>query len=177
MRQSRIAARHGSGSRKEQRVGWERGSGYSLSQDRKDSHVSHNELLNLSQQLTHFRWVPLLMDNLLMNSCLTCSICFFAPNSSQFFDLLTMSCMIPMEESASQCQLISLCLICSSACLLWLKSLRFNFLIEVMKSDDRISLFPSFRFHFCLSILQFLLSHFLTASGHFSFPLKEFVNR
>ena len=57
------------------------------------------------------------MQRQFINSCF-CSICFFASNSSQFFNFLAISCMIFLEERTSQFQFsiqaefISLSLIC-----------------------------------------------------------------
>ena len=101
------------------------------------------------------------MHEQFINSRLSCSICFFTTNSSQFFNFLAISCMIFLEESISQFQFyiqanfVSLSLICPSICLMQLKSLRFKFLIDLLKSKVRISLFPIFRLNPSLSFIQF----------------------
>ena len=109
VRQSKTAARHGPGTRNSRGVDWERGSLPSCSQfqDRKNSLASEKELiyfvlhfLNLSQHLTHRRGIPLLMHRQFINSCLSCSICFFALNSS-FFNVLAVFCSIFSEEYSS----------------------------------------------------------------------------
>ena len=63
---------------------------------------------------------PLLMQRQFINFCLSCSTCFFATNSSQFFKFLAISCMIFLEEPISQFQFsiqadfVSLSLTCPS---------------------------------------------------------------
>ena len=42
------------------------------------------------------------MHRQFINSCLSCSVCFFATNSSQFLNFLAVSCMIFLEEPISQ---------------------------------------------------------------------------
>ena len=55
-----------------------------------------------------------------ISNCLSCSFCFFATNSSQFFNFLAISCMTFLEESnppfqfSTQAYFISLSLICPS---------------------------------------------------------------
>ena len=104
------------------------------------------------------------MHRQFINSCLSYSTCFFATNSSQFVNFLAISSMIFLEEPLSQCQFsiqadfVSLSLICPSTCLVKLNSLRFKFLIDLMKSDVRIFLLPISCLTFSLSVKQFLLS-------------------
>ena len=122
-----------------------------------------------------------MMHRQFINSCMSCSSCFFPTNSSQFFNLLVISCMIFLKEPISQFQFSirvdfsSLSLIFPSTCLLQLKSLRFKLLIDLLKSDVRISLFPIFRLNFCLSSIQFLLSHSLSSNSRINLPFKDFV--
>ena len=105
-------------------------------------------------------------------SCFSCSICFFATNSSQFFNFLAIFCLTFLEESISQFQFSI-----PAHRLAWWSWNRWDsssWLIS-WKSDVRISLFPISRIDFCFSFIQFLLSHSLSSDGHFSFPLKDFV--
>ena len=104
------------------------------------------------------------MQRQFINYCLCCSICFFATNSSQFFNF---SAMIFLEDPISQFQFsiqadfISLSLICPSTCLVWLKALRFKLLIswkaktEFLFSQFTASTSASASYNFCLATLSF----------------------
>ena len=93
-------------------------------------------------------------------SCLSCLISFFETYSSRFFNFLAIPCMIFLEEPISQFQLsiqanfVPFSLICPSTCSMQLKSLRLKFLIEISKSNFRISRFPISRLNLSLSFIQ-----------------------
>ena len=67
-----------------------------------NSLASDKELLcsvNLEFESTvDSRRIPLLMHGQFINSCLSCSICFFATNSSQFFNFLAIFCLISRKS-------------------------------------------------------------------------------
>ena len=92
------------------------------------------------------------------------ALCFFATDSSQFLNVLAINCATFLDESVShfQCStnmnLFSLSLICPSIILIQLESLRFEFSIGFMEGNIRISLFPTFYVHFCLSLRQSIVS-------------------
>ena len=129
----------------------------SLFQDRKIlSLLTRNLLCSViplsgSIILTHSRKIPLSMHRQFINSCLSCTICFFTTNSSQFFNFLTIFCLIFLEESiphflcSTQNYLLSLSLI-------MLQSLRFEFSTGFMEGHTGISLFSISYAHFCLSL-------------------------
>ena len=56
-----------------------------------------------------------------------------------------------------------------STCLMQLKSLRFKLLIDLLRSDVRISLLPVPRLKFCFSFIHFLMSHCLSSDGRVNF--------
>ena len=132
--------------------------------------------LNLSQQLTHSRRILVLMNCLCINSYLSCSICFL--NSSVSWQSLAwFSWKSLFLNSISPNKLILPLWTWPAhrfACCSW-NRWDFELLIDLIKRDIRISVFPLSCFHFSLSFLLFLLSHFLSSDGHFSFPLKDFV--
>ena len=119
---------------------------------------------NLSHQLTHGPRIPLLMHRQFISSCLSCSVSFFATNSSQFFNFLAICCMIFWKSLFLNSNFphklifISLSLICPSTCLMYLKSLRFNFMIDLVKCYIFTLRFPISRFNLSFSFIQFLLS-------------------
>ena len=79
------------------------------------------------------RGIPLLIHRQFIDSCLSCSVCFFATNSSQLFNFLAICCLTFSEESiphfqfSIQAYLISLSLI--SPLIRLLLSLGFKLLI------------------------------------------------
>ena len=81
--------------------------------------------------------------------------------------------MILLEERISQFQIyiqanfVSLSLICPLACLMQSKSLKFKFLIDLSKSEIRISLFPIARLNLSLSFIQFSIVIPQTATATF----------
>ena len=89
--------------------------------------------------------------------------------------------MIFLEEPISQFQvstqtnLVSLSLICPSTCLVQLKSLRFKFLIDLLRGNVGISLFPISCLNLSLSFIQFSVSHHLSSNGRVDFPFKDFL--
>ena len=106
VRRSRIAARHGSGSRKSKGLTGNVGCSRAARCLRivKCSRIWQGIyfvlwILNLSQQLTHSRRISLLAQGQFIISRLSCSVCFFATNSSQCFNFLAIFCFIFSEES------------------------------------------------------------------------------
>ena len=77
----------------------------SLFQDRKFlSNLTKNLLCSVSPE-THSRRIPLLIQRQFINFRLSCSICFFVTNSSQFFNFFAVFYLIFSEESIPHCQL------------------------------------------------------------------------
>ena len=128
--------------------------------------------------MTRSRRIPLLLHRQ-VQVLLSRLTSFFATYSSQFFNFLAIPCMIFLEEPISQFQfsiqtnLISLSLICSWTCLMYVKSRRFTFLIDLLTCEIRISLFPISRLNLSLSLIIFLLSFSLSSDGQVNFPFKD----
>ena len=76
----------------------------SLASDKEFTEFCKSLSLNLSQHLTHSRWIPFLMRRQFINYCLSCSTCSFATNSSQFFNFLAIFRLAFLEESVLQFQ-------------------------------------------------------------------------
>ena len=74
-----------------------------------------------------------------------------------------------------QTNLVSLSLICPSTCLVQLKSLRFKFLIDLLKSKVGIFLLPISCLNLSFSFIQFSLSHHLSSDGESTFRSRMFV--
>ena len=93
---------------------------------------------------------------------------------------LAIFCLIFSEDSISQFQFsiqadfVSLSLICPSTCLVWLKSLRFKILIDLLKSKSLNFSFQNFLLNLSLSFIQFSLSHHLFSDGRVNFPFNDF---
>ena len=89
--------------------------------------------------------------------------------------------MIFLEEPTSQfsfstqANLVPLSPICPSSCLVLLKSLRFKFLIDLLKCAVRISLLPISRLNSCSASYNLVLSNSLSSDGRINFPFMDFV--
>ena len=151
-----------------------------LMQDRKILlHLTRNLLCSVDPEFEPSSVVGFLF------CCLDTLISFFETYSSRFFNFLAIPCMIFLEEPISQFQLsiqanfVPFSLICPSTCSMQLKSLRLKFLIEISKSNFRISRFPISRLNLSLSFIQFLLSYSLSLSlslfGRPNFPFKDLL--
>ena len=138
----------------------------------------------VSNWLTVVR-IPLLMRRQSINSCLSCSICFFATNSSQLFNFLAICCLIFSEGSISHLQFSTQVYFSPSLRLIGpidspvrsLQSLGLELLIDLIKSNIRIPLFQMLNLHICLSFVcnLFWVSQFFSSHGQFSFPFKDCV--
>ena len=127
--------------------------------------------------MTHSRGIPLLTHRQFINSRLSCSISFFATNTSQLFNFLAIpgisywKSLFSQFQFSTQAIFMSQGLICPSTGLKLLKLLSFKFLIDLLKSKVRISLFPISRLN--LGVMQFLMSYSLSSDVQLNFPSKD----